>query len=67
MIFTGGDYAEFVGYIGLADEHDHAINNNSNRSCELGGSVTFEFQIDGQPRFESGRLTGSDNANRSPI
>ena len=58
---TGGDYAKFEGHIGLADEHDHAIGNNANGSCLLGGSVVFSFKVDRQTFFESGRLTGSDN------
>ena len=57
---TGGNYRQFHGYIGLADEHDHAIVRNANTSCGLGGSVYFTFNIDSRQAYKSKKLTGSD-------
>ena len=57
---TGGNYTQFQGYIGLSDEHDHAIQPNDNSSCGQGGSVFFTFNIDGKQVYKSKKLTGSD-------
>ena len=57
---TGGNYTQFQGYIGLADEHDHVIRPNDNSSCAQGGSVFFTFKIDGKQVYKSKKLTGSD-------
>ncbi|MYA68515.1 T9SS type A sorting domain-containing protein [Candidatus Poribacteria bacterium] len=57
---TGANYTQFQGYIGLADEHDHAMRPNDNSSCGLGGSVYFTFKIDGKQIYKSQKLTGAD-------
>ena len=57
---TGGNYASFSGYLGLADEHDMHLNTHANASCRAGGSVVFTFKIDGSEVFKSEKLTGAD-------
>ena len=59
---TGGTYAAFEGYIGLADEHDHAIQAGNLSSCGQGGTAHFTFMIDDRQVYKSNKLTGSDAA-----
>lgn len=55
---TGGIYRSFRGYLGLADEADVNIGTNANPSCNVGGSVVFYFEIDGNNVFTSDVITG---------
>ena len=63
---TGNDYVKFVGYIGMTDDHQHAINTGSNegaeKSCFVGGTVQFEIKLDGISVYTSDILSGLDEA-----
>jgi hypothetical protein len=58
---TGGNYAKFEGYVGMADEKDPA-------DCDHGGSSTFTFSVDGTEMFASDVLQGTvDGVNVDPV
>ena len=58
---TTGSYVSFLGYLGLADEHDPLLGTHANASCWAGGSVVFTFKIDGREVYVSEKLTGADS------
>lgn len=59
---SGNDYTQFQSYIGITDDHQHTVNNNTNQSCNVGGSAIFVFHIDDVLIFESEVLTGTMEA-----
>ena len=58
---SGGIYRSFHGYLGLSDEADFNIGTNANASCNVGGSVVFNFNIDGKNVFTSETITGEQS------
>lgn len=57
----GNNYIAFEGYIGITNDRDFEIGKNQNKSCFVGGSCIFTFEIDGQNVYKSGLLTGEDS------
>ena len=57
---SGKEYTRFRGFIGLADEHDHAIDSSLDIACAVGGSVVFTFELDDDIAYKSDRVTGLD-------
>jgi hypothetical protein len=59
---TGGDYARFEGYIGMADEKD------PDECNEFAGNCDFTFEVDGKEMSASGAVGGMDaGENVDPI
>ncbi len=56
----GNKYIAFEGYIGMTNDRDFEIGKNQNKSCFVGGSCIFRFEIDGKKVYESRLLTGED-------
>ena len=56
----GNKYISFEGYIGITNDRDFEIGKNQNKSCFVGGSCIFRFEIDGKNVYESKLLTGKD-------
>ncbi len=59
---SGNDYTQFQAYIGITDDHQHAVNNDGNQSCNVGRSGIFIFHIDNILIFESEVFTGTMEA-----
>ncbi len=57
----GNNYIAFEGYIGITNDRDFEIGKNQNKSCFVGGSCIFTFEIDGENVYKSGLLTGEDS------
>ncbi len=57
----GNNYIAFEGYIGITNDRDFEIGKNQNKSCLVGGSCIFTFEIDGKNVYKSGLLTGKDS------
>ena len=57
----GNNYIAFEGYIGITNDRDFEIGKHQNKSCFVGGSCIFTFEIDGKNVYKSGLLTGEDS------
>ena len=57
----GNNYIAFEGYIGITNDREFEIGKHQNKSCFVGGSCVFTFEIDGKNVYESGLLTGEDS------
>ncbi len=58
---VGNNYIAFEGYIGITNDRDFEIDKHQNKSCFVGGSCKFTFEIDGENMYKSELLTGKDN------
>ncbi|MDE0314639.1 MAG: NPCBM/NEW2 domain-containing protein [Candidatus Poribacteria bacterium] len=56
----GNSYIAFEGYIGITNDRDFEIDKPENRSCFVGGSSIFTFEIDGESVHKSKLLTAKD-------
>lgn len=55
------NYIAFEGFIGITNDRVFEIGKHQNKSCSVGGSCIFTFEIDGKKIYKSDLLTGVDS------